>query len=112
MADELSLSDDDYAWVLSVFFFGYLICEVPSNMILSRSRPSIFLPTIMLIWGALSALMAISKTYGALLGFRFILGCIEAGFFPGVLYLLSCWYTKAELGRSSDDEIPVDEDKY
>ncbi|KAH7150228.1 putative vitamin H transporter [Dactylonectria estremocensis] len=99
MADELSLSDDDYAWVLSVFFFGYLICEVPSNMILSRSRPSIFLPTIMLIWGALSALMAISKTYGALLGFRFILGCIEAGFFPGVLYLLSCWYTKAELGK-------------
>ncbi|KAH7134053.1 putative vitamin H transporter [Dactylonectria macrodidyma] len=99
MADELSLSDDDYAWVLSIFFFGYLICEVPSNMILSRSRPSIFLPTIMLIWGALSALMAISKTYGALLGFRFILGCIEAGFFPGVLYLLSCWYTKAELGK-------------
>ncbi|KAF7553347.1 hypothetical protein G7Z17_g3700 [Cylindrodendrum hubeiense] len=99
MQDELSLSDDDYAWVLSIFFFGYLICEVPSNMILSRSRPSIFLPGIMLVWGALSALMAISKTYGALLGFRFILGCIESGFFPGVLYLLSCWYTKAELGK-------------
>ncbi|KAK7409275.1 hypothetical protein QQX98_008515 [Neonectria punicea] len=99
MQTELELSDDDYAWVLSIFFFGYLICEVPSNMILSRSRPSIFLPTIMLIWGALSALMAISKTYGALLGFRFVLGCIEAGFFPGVLYLLSCWYTRAELGK-------------
>ncbi|KAK7430521.1 hypothetical protein QQZ08_003040 [Neonectria magnoliae] len=99
MQTELELSDDDYAWVLSIFFFGYLICEVPSNMILSRSRPSVFLPTIMLIWGALSALMAISKTYGALLGFRFVLGCIEAGFFPGVLYLLSCWYTRAELGK-------------
>ncbi|KAH6995921.1 phthalate transporter [Ilyonectria sp. MPI-CAGE-AT-0026] len=99
MQKDLKLTDDDYAWVLSIFFFGYLICEVPSNMILSRSRPSIFLPGIMLVWGALSALMAISKTYGALLGFRFILGCIEAGFFPGVLYLLSCWYTKAELGK-------------
>ncbi|KPM43817.1 hypothetical protein AK830_g2780 [Neonectria ditissima] len=99
MQSELDLSDDDYAWVLSIFFFGYLICEVPSNMILSRSKPSVFLPTIMLIWGALSALMAISKTYGALLGFRFVLGCIEAGFFPGVLYLLSCWYTRAELGK-------------
>jgi MFS family permease len=52
----------------------------------------------MLVWGVLSALMSLSKTYGALLGFRFVLGCIEAGFFPGVLYYLSCWYTKAELG--------------
>ncbi|OLN87319.1 putative transporter C1683.12-like protein 11 [Colletotrichum chlorophyti] len=99
MQTDLGLTDDGYAWVLSIFFFGYLICEVPSNMILSRSRPSIFLPGIMLVWGALSALMSISKSYGALLAFRFILGCVEAGFFPGVLYLLSCWYTRAELGK-------------
>ncbi|KAK2055338.1 major facilitator superfamily transporter [Colletotrichum caudatum] len=99
MQKDLGLTDDGYAWVLSIFFFGYLICEVPSNMILSRSRPSVFLPGIMLVWGALSALMSISKTYGALLGFRFVLGCVEAGFFPGVLYLLSCWYTRAELGK-------------
>ncbi|KAK1593696.1 major facilitator superfamily transporter [Colletotrichum navitas] len=99
MQKDLSLTDDGYAWVLSIFFFGYLICEVPSNMILSRSRPSVFLPGIMLVWGALSALMSISKSYGALLGFRFVLGCVEAGFFPGVLYLLSCWYTRAELGK-------------
>ncbi|KAF5133875.1 putative transporter [Metarhizium anisopliae] len=99
MAVDLDLDDNRYAWVLSVFFFGYLICEVPSNMILSRSKPSIFLPAIMLVWGALSALMSISKTYGVLLGFRFVLGCIESGFFPGVLYYLSCWYTKAELGK-------------
>ncbi|OBR06348.1 Major facilitator superfamily transporter [Colletotrichum higginsianum IMI 349063] len=99
MQKDLGLTDDGYAWVLSIFFFGYLICEVPSNMILSRSRPSIFLPGIMLVWGALSALMSVSKSYGALLAFRFILGCVEAGFFPGVLYLLSCWYTRAELGK-------------
>jgi MFS family permease len=88
-----------YAWVLSIFFFGYLICEVPSNMILSRSKPSVFLPGIMLVWGALSALMAVSKSYSAMLAFRFILGCVESGFFPGVLFLLSCWYKKAELGK-------------
>ncbi|UNI16057.1 hypothetical protein JDV02_002532 [Purpureocillium takamizusanense] len=99
MSKDLGLSDDGYAWVLSVFFFGYLICEVPSNMILTRSRPSIFLPTIMLIWGIMSALMAVSKSYGALLAFRFILGCLEAGFFPGVLFLLSCWYTQPEVGK-------------
>ncbi|KAL2204818.1 MFS general substrate transporter [Sarocladium strictum] len=99
MGDDLKLDDSMYAWVLSIFFFGYLICEVPSNMILSRSRPSIFLPGIMIIWGALCAVMSVSKNYATLLAFRFILGCIESGFFPGVLYLLSSWYTRAELGK-------------
>jgi hypothetical protein len=98
MQKDLGLTDDGYAWVLSIFFFGYLICEIPSNMILTRSRPSLFLPGIMIVWGVLSALMSLSNNYATMLAFRFILGCIEAGFFPGVLYLLSCWYTSAELG--------------
>ncbi|KKY13793.1 putative major facilitator superfamily transporter [Diplodia seriata] len=99
MEDDLNLDDQKYAWVLSIFFFGYLLCEVPSNMILSRSRPSLFLPGIMIVWGALSAAMSASQTYGAMLAFRFVVGCIESGFFPGVLYLLSCWYTSGELGK-------------
>lgn len=99
MEDDLDLDDQKYAWVLSIFFFGYLLCEVPSNMILSRSRPSLFLPGIMIVWGALSAAMASAQTYGAMLAFRFVVGCIESGFFPGVLYLLSCWYTSGELGK-------------
>ncbi|RDW59814.1 hypothetical protein BP6252_12901 [Coleophoma cylindrospora] len=99
MATDLGLTDNRYAWVLSIFFFGYLICEVPSNMILSRSKPSLFLPGIMVTWGALSAAMAAVQSYGALLAFRFILGCIESGFFPGVLFVMSCWYTTAEIGK-------------
>ncbi|WKT43527.1 MFS transporter superfamily [Fusarium oxysporum f. sp. vasinfectum] len=99
MGDDLKLTDEMYAWVLSIFFFGYLICEVPSNMVLTRSRPSIFLPGIMIVWGSLCAVMSVSKNYGTILAFRFILGCIESGFFPGVLYLLSSWYTRAELGK-------------
>ncbi|KAI6777899.1 uncharacterized protein J7T54_001556 [Emericellopsis cladophorae] len=82
-----------------IFFLGYLICEVPSSMILSRVPPSKYLPSIMLLWGALCAVMAVSNSYGALMSFRFVLRCIESGFFPGVLYLLRCWYTKAELGN-------------
>ncbi|RPA87802.1 major facilitator superfamily transporter [Ascobolus immersus RN42] len=99
MEEDLELNDDRFAWVLSIFFFGYLICEVPSNMILSRSKPSLFLPGIMLVWGIVSCVMALSKSYGVMLVFRFVLGCIEAGFFPGVLFLLSSWYTTAESGR-------------
>ncbi|TVY71267.1 MFS transporter prlL [Lachnellula suecica] len=96
---DLDLDSNRYAWVLSVFFFGYLICEVPSNMILTRTRPSIFLPGIMLLWGALSAAMACVQNYADILVFRFILGCIESGFFPGVLFVMSCWYTKVEIGK-------------
>ncbi|KAH8593025.1 putative vitamin H transporter [Bisporella sp. PMI_857] len=96
---DLKLDAQRYAWVLSIFFFGYLICEVPSNMILSRTRPSIFLPSIMLTWGALSAVMATAPNYSSMLAFRFILGCIESGFFPGVLFVMSCWYTTAEIGK-------------
>ncbi|KAF1985931.1 phthalate transporter [Aulographum hederae CBS 113979] len=99
MDRDLGLDDGEYAWVLSIFFFGYLIMEVPSNMVLSRSRPSIFLPGIMLVWGILATAMSASNTYGAMLGFRFVLGCIESGFFPGVLFLMSCWYKSNEVGK-------------
>ncbi|KAI9048381.1 hypothetical protein LZ554_007217 [Drepanopeziza brunnea f. sp. 'monogermtubi'] len=99
MDDDLKLGGGRYAWVISIFFFGYLIMEVPSNMILSRSRPSLFLPFIMLVWGALSAAMASVQNYGSILAFRFVLGCIESGFFPGVLFMLSCWYKTEEIGK-------------
>ena len=68
-------------------------------MILSRARPSLYLPGIMLIWGALSAAMAAMANFGSLLAFRFILGCIESGFFPGVLFMMSCWYKPSEVGK-------------
>lgn len=96
MSTDLALDDQRYALALSIFFVGYLLMEVPSNMILSRSRPSIFLPAIMLVWGALSgkisvlhtstiiltslAAMGATPTYGGLIAFRFVLGCIESGF--------------------------------
>jgi MFS family permease len=53
----------------------------------------------MVVWGALCACMATLKTYHGLLALRFFLGCIEAGFFPGVLFIMSCWYKKEEIGK-------------
>ncbi|KPM37791.1 hypothetical protein AK830_g8772 [Neonectria ditissima] len=96
---DLSLTDDQYAMLLSIFFIGYLICEVPSNMILTRSRPSLYLPGIMIVWGAICAVMSVVHNYQGMLALRFFLGAIEAGFFPGVLYLMTCWYKKAEIGK-------------
>jgi len=88
-----------YALALSIFFIGYLCCEVPSNLLLTRARPSWYLSGIMVVWGALCACMATLKTYSGLLALRFFLGCVEAGFFPGVLFIMSCWYKKNEIGK-------------
>ncbi|KAI8238796.1 putative transporter [Colletotrichum sp. SAR 10_98] len=99
MGADLNLTDDQYAMLLSIFFIGYLVCEVPSNMILTRSRPSWYLPGIMIVWGSICAVMSVVKNYEGMLALRFFLGCIEAGFFPGVLYVMTCWYKKAEIGK-------------
>lgn len=66
---------------------------------LTGSKPSIFLPSIMVLWGSLCCVMAAVKNLPGLMALRFILGCVEAGFAPGVLFLMSSWYTKAEQGR-------------
>ncbi|KAL0930368.1 putative vitamin H transporter [Colletotrichum truncatum] len=99
LSDDLNMSSQDYNWALSIFFFGYVLFEVPSNMILSRSRPSVFLPSIMGLWGALCCCMAAVNNFAGLCALRFVLGCVEAGFAPGVLFLMSTWYTKLEQAR-------------
>lgn len=71
--------------------------QLPSNLILTRVRPSIYLPLFVCIWSAVSASTAAASNYKQLLAIRFILGISEAPFFPGVFYLLSCWYTRREL---------------
>ncbi|KAF2404765.1 MFS general substrate transporter [Trichodelitschia bisporula] len=99
MAADLSLSESRYAWALSIFFFGYILFEVPSNLALTRARPSIYLPGLMITWGALCAGMASVRSYEGLLAYRAALGAVEAGFFPGILYLLSSWYKPDEIGK-------------
>lgn len=72
--------------------------QIPSNMILTRVRPSLYIPIWALVWSAVSAATASVHNFGQLIAVRCLLGIAEAPFFPGVYYLLSCWYTKSELG--------------
>ncbi|KAJ9092566.1 hypothetical protein QFC21_006797 [Naganishia friedmannii] len=99
MEKALKLTSSDYSLALSIFFVGYLLNEVPSNMLLARSRPSIFLPCLMFVWGAMSIGAKGIHSLGGLVAFRFCLGLVEAGFFPGVMLLLSCWYKPDELSK-------------
>ncbi|KAL8376090.1 hypothetical protein RB595_007282 [Gaeumannomyces hyphopodioides] len=99
LSQDLGLSDDDYALVVSIFFVGYAIMEVPSNLVLNRWRPSLYLTTIMGVWGACVAAMSTAGSRGHFLVGRFFLGCIEAGMYPGALFILTCWYKKDEVGK-------------
>lgn len=73
--------------------------QVPSNLFLNRiGKPALYLPTAMIIWGIISALTGAVQSFGGLIAVRFMLGFIEAAYFPGCLYFLSCWYTRKELG--------------
>ncbi|KAJ6034069.1 hypothetical protein N7460_000017 [Penicillium canescens] len=99
METDLNLTSNQYSTALVVFFVGYVVFEVPSNLVLSRSRPSIFLPAIMVIWGALTCVMAAVKDIKHLVALRVMIGCVEAGFAPGVLLVLSSWYKRTEQSK-------------
>lgn len=72
--------------------------QLPSNMILTRVRPSLYMPFWVCVWSCISAATAGANSYSHLVIIRFFLGIAEAPFFPGAFYLLSCWYTRKELG--------------
>lgn len=99
MQKDLHLTSNQYSLVLVVFFITYVLWEVPSNMILSRTRPSIFLPIIMFLWGTVTCFMALAKSYKDLIILRVIIGALEAGFAPGILLIISSWYKRSEQSK-------------
>lgn len=90
LQEDLNMSDDQYNWCLTVFFFTYAAFEVPSNLVLKKLRPSRWLPTIMVAWGIVMTLMGIVQDYHGLLITRIFLGVTEAGLFPGVAVRSPC----------------------
>jgi sugar phosphate permease len=93
---DLKLTGSKYNWCLTIFFFSYAAFEVPSNLLLKKLRPSIWLPTIMVAWGLVMTLMGLVTSYRGLLAARFFLGVTEAGLFPGVAYYITLWYCRHE----------------
>lgn len=91
------MTSDQYSIVLLVFFISYVLFEVPSNLIISRVRPSLYLSGLCIVWGGVSASMAATRNWKELAAVRFALGIAEAGFAPGVAFYLSSWYRRYEL---------------
>ncbi|KAF5568784.1 allantoate permease [Fusarium phyllophilum] len=87
-----------YQTAISIFSAGYIMMQLPSTMIMTKMQPHIFLPGCIILWACVSACTAATSSPAGLLIVRFILGIVEAPFFPGAIYYLSTWYTKEELG--------------
>ncbi|KAL4900396.1 hypothetical protein BDW74DRAFT_170804 [Aspergillus multicolor] len=97
----LSLNSTQYATAVALLFAGYVLMQIPSNIFLAHLRPSIYIPTVMAAWGMLSALVGASQNAGGLYALRFLLGFVEAAFYPGALFLISSWYKRSEMGVRS-----------
>lgn len=74
-----------------------MAAQLPSNMLITRIRPSWYLPGAAITWSLVSACTAATTSFGSLIAVRFFLGIVEAPLFPGAVYVMSCWYTRREL---------------
>ena len=92
MNSDLHFSATVYGLGAGLFFIGYALCEVPSNLLLLRFGPKRWLARIMLTWGLLAAAMMFVRTPWQFYSVRLLLGMAEAGFFPGVIYYLTLWF--------------------
>lgn len=94
---DLNMKGTDYNLATSILFVGYLLMQLPSNLLLTKIRPSLFLGIAMAIWGVISACQAATTSFTGLVVSRFFLGFVEAPFFPGAVMLMSSWYTRQEV---------------
>ncbi|KAI5459079.1 major facilitator superfamily domain-containing protein [Mariannaea sp. PMI_226] len=100
LQDDLKLSDTQYATCLSILYVGYILMQIPSNMLINRiQRPSLYISAAMLLWGLISTLSGNAHNFAGMVMIRFFLGFVEAAFLPGALLILSKWYTRRELTK-------------
>lgn len=99
MEKELGFSDAVYGFGASIFFVGYTLFEIPSNLMLRRVGARWWIARIMLTWGLISSGMAFIQTPTEFYVTRFALGIAEAGFFPGIILYLSDWFPEARRAK-------------
>ncbi|WP_238350108.1 MFS transporter [Pseudomonas sp. SWRI154] len=100
MEHDLGIGAAAYGFGAGLFFIGYALFEVPSNILLQRIGARIWLTRIMLTWGLVAACMAFIQNETHFYILRFLLGVAEAGFFPGVIYYFTRWLPGAERGKA------------
>jgi len=99
LTDELKLSETAFGLASGIFFIGYLLLEVPSNLALHRFGARRWIARIMVTWGILATVTAFTPNGTVLLVLRFLLGVAEAGFFPGIIFYLTLWFPASERAK-------------
>ena len=99
MLSDLKFSESVYGLGAGIFFIGYFIFEVPSNILMHRVGARVWISRIMVTWALVSAVSLFVKTPAMFYTLRFLLGVAEAGFFPGIVLYLTYWYPSTRRGR-------------
>ena len=99
MLDALKFSETVYGLGAGIFFIGYVLCGVPSNLALTRFGPRRWIAVMMITWGLLSTCLMFVTTPTQFYTLRLLTGAAEAGFFPGVVLYLSQWFPTFRRGR-------------
>ena len=101
MNAELGLSATLFGIAAGVFFIGYLLLEVPSNLMLHRFGARRWIARILVTWGIVATIMAFAPNATVLIVLRFLLGVAEAGFFPGIILYLTYWFPASQRARTT-----------
>lgn len=96
LVTDLKMTGNQYLTGLTLYFIGYVLFEIPCNIVLKRTTPKFWLPTLTVVWGIVATLMGVTQNLAGFFAVRFFLGVAESGLFPGVVYYLSMWYKREE----------------
>lgn len=100
MNSDLGISATQYGLTAGIFFIGYFIFEIPSNLLLHKIGARVWIARILISWGIVAMATALAQNVFHIYIFRFILGIAEAGFFPGILLYLTYWFPAKERARA------------
>ncbi|KAH9921852.1 MFS general substrate transporter [Fomitopsis serialis] len=99
MQEDLGLHGNQLNYITTAWTCGYVIGQIPANMLITRVRPSIWIPLTEVVWSGLTMCLASAKSFGALVTIRFFVGLAESSFYPAMQYVTGSWYKPDELGK-------------
>jgi ACS family tartrate transporter-like MFS transporter len=100
MNRELGLSEAVFGFGAGIFFIGYFVLEIPSNLVLQRLGARVWISRIIISWGVVAISMMFTRGARSFYLLRFLLGVAEAGFFPGIIFYLTRWFPSHERARA------------
>ncbi|KAI1871597.1 uncharacterized protein JN550_004591 [Neoarthrinium moseri] len=101
MKEDLGLYGNQLNYMITCWTVGYVIGEIPSNMLLTRIRPSIWIPACEITWSVMTILLSKCTSATQIYVLRFFIGLAESAFYPGMQYVVGSWYRKDELAKRS-----------